>query len=77
MKASPVDDEQQDGASAPHDRKAVLGQTLRHRILSMELAPGASLDEAAGDIVLAHVLLARRNMASYVAPDGVDVNIPF
>lgn len=47
MKASTVDDETQDGANVPHDRKAVLGRTLRHRILSMELAPGASLDEVA------------------------------
>lgn len=29
------------------DRKAALGQTLRQRILSMELAPGAVVDEAA------------------------------
>ncbi|MBN3724804.1 GntR family transcriptional regulator [Burkholderia sp. Ac-20379] len=47
MNASTVDDEPQDGASVPLDRKAVLGRTLRHRILSMELAPGASLDEVA------------------------------
>ena len=33
--------------------------------------------EAAGEIVRAHVYLARRNMASYVAPDGVDVKIDF
>ncbi|SIT36606.1 GntR domain-containing protein (fragment) [Paraburkholderia piptadeniae] len=33
--------------------------------------------EAAGEIVRAHVYLARRNMASYVAPDGVDVPIDF
>lgn len=32
---------------APMDRKAVLGETLRQRILSMELAPGAVLDEVA------------------------------
>ncbi|MDN8035899.1 GntR family transcriptional regulator [Burkholderia vietnamiensis] len=33
--------------------------------------------QAAGEIVSAHVYLARRNMASYVAPDGVDVSIAF
>lgn len=34
-------------AEAPVDRKAVLGESLRQRILSMELAPGAVLDEVA------------------------------
>lgn len=29
------------------DRKAVLGEALRRRILSMELAPGAVVDELA------------------------------
>lgn len=32
---------------APLDRKAVLGEALRRRILSMELAPGAVVDEIA------------------------------
>ncbi|AET92072.1 GntR domain-containing protein [Burkholderia sp. YI23] len=37
-----------DDAQAPsQDRKATLAQALRHRILRMELAPGASLDEVA------------------------------
>lgn len=31
----------------PSDRKAVLGDTLRRRIVSMELAPGAVVDEMA------------------------------
>jgi DNA-binding GntR family transcriptional regulator len=31
----------------PQDRKAVLAQALRRRILSMELAPGAVVDELA------------------------------
>lgn len=31
----------------PPDRKAVLGETLRHRIVNMELAPGAVVDEMA------------------------------
>lgn len=34
-------------ADAPVDRKAILGDTLRRRILSMELAPGAVVDELA------------------------------
>ncbi|WP_156992359.1 GntR family transcriptional regulator [Paraburkholderia oxyphila] len=33
--------------------------------------------EAAGSVVLAHVNLARRNMAAYVAPEGVDVPFEF
>ncbi|QTD94664.1 GntR family transcriptional regulator [Burkholderia anthina] len=33
--------------------------------------------QAAGEIVSAHVYLARRNMASYVAPEGVDVSLDF
>jgi DNA-binding GntR family transcriptional regulator len=36
-----------DGQSPSQDRKGALGQALRHRILMMELAPGASLDEVA------------------------------
>lgn len=35
------------GAEAPQDRKAVLAEALRRRILSMELAPGAVVDELA------------------------------
>jgi DNA-binding GntR family transcriptional regulator len=38
---------QQVVAEAPIDRKAVLGDALRRRILSMELAPGAVVDELA------------------------------
>ncbi len=34
-------------ADLPVDRKAVLGEALRRRILSMELAPGAVVDELA------------------------------
>jgi DNA-binding GntR family transcriptional regulator len=34
-------------SDAPPDRKSTLAETLRHRILSMELAPGAVLDEVA------------------------------
>ncbi|MEM5313627.1 GntR family transcriptional regulator [Paraburkholderia sp. JHI869] len=33
--------------------------------------------EAAGEVVLAHVNLARRNMAAYVAPEGVSVPFEF
>ena len=33
--------------------------------------------EAAGEIVRAHVFLARRNMASYVTPEGIDVPFDF
>lgn len=36
-----------DGPASSLDRKGSLAQSLRHRILSMELAPGASLDEVA------------------------------
>lgn len=32
-------------AAAPTDRKAALGEALRHRILSMEMRPGAVVDE--------------------------------
>ncbi len=35
------------GPDAPVDRKALLGATLRRRIVSMELAPGAVVDEMA------------------------------
>lgn len=35
------------GATPAPDRKAALGQMLRQRILTMELAPGAILDEVA------------------------------
>jgi DNA-binding GntR family transcriptional regulator len=34
-------------AAQPTDRKSVLAEALRHRILSMELAPGAVVDELA------------------------------
>lgn len=34
-------------AEVPADRKTVLGDTLRRRILSMEMAPGAVVDEMA------------------------------
>lgn len=47
MKRS-VEELDRDDAQAPsQDRKATLAQALRHRILRMELAPGASLDEVA------------------------------
>lgn len=36
-----------DGGEVPVDRKVALGDALRRRILSMELAPGAVLDEVA------------------------------
>ena len=36
--------EPQASADLPVDRKAVLGEALRRRILSMELAPGAVVD---------------------------------
>ncbi|BBP99245.1 transcriptional regulator [Burkholderia sp. SFA1] len=43
-----VEELDRDDAQAPsQDRKATLAQALRHRILRMELAPGASLDEVA------------------------------
>lgn len=35
------------GTDAPVDRKAALAETLRRRIVSMELAPGAVVDEMA------------------------------
>ncbi|HDR9502526.1 MULTISPECIES: GntR family transcriptional regulator [Burkholderia cepacia complex] len=47
MKANLVEVEREDAQSPALDRKAVLAQTLRHRILSMELQPGATLDEVA------------------------------
>lgn len=47
MKANFVETERDDAQSPSLDRKAVLAQTLRHRILSMELQPGATLDEVA------------------------------
>ena len=47
MKASVVEFDREDGQTPSPDRKAALGQALRHRILSMELAPGSSLDEVA------------------------------
>lgn len=34
-------------AEVPQDRKAVLAEALRRRIMSMELAPGAVVDELA------------------------------
>lgn len=37
----------QASSDMPVDRKAVLGVALRRRILSMELAPGAVVDELA------------------------------
>ncbi|WP_232471036.1 GntR family transcriptional regulator [Caballeronia hypogeia] len=36
-----------DEQASPRDRKAALGQVLRHRILTMKLAPGSTLDELA------------------------------
>ncbi|MPW19759.1 FCD domain-containing protein [Paraburkholderia sp. CNPSo 3157] len=47
MKANVVELDREDGQASSLDRKAALGQALRHRILSMEMAPGASLDEVA------------------------------
>jgi DNA-binding GntR family transcriptional regulator len=47
MKANVVEIDREDGQASSMDRKSALGQALRHRILSMELAPGASLDEVA------------------------------
>ncbi len=44
---APVEAEQIREAAVPIDRKAVLAETLRRRILSMELAPGAVVDEIA------------------------------
>ena len=37
----------QPGSEAPVDRKALLGEALRRRIVSMELPPGAVVDEMA------------------------------
>ncbi|WP_321885560.1 GntR family transcriptional regulator [Paraburkholderia bannensis] len=45
MKTSP--DESQNDSTVPTDRKAVLAETLRRRIVSMELKPGAVVDELA------------------------------
>ncbi|SAK90395.1 GntR family transcriptional regulator [Caballeronia hypogeia] len=47
MKTNVIEIDQGDGQAPSQDRKASLAQSLRHRILSMELAPGASLDEVA------------------------------
>lgn len=47
MKANVVEIDREDGPASSQDRKGALGQALRHRILSMELAPGATLDEVA------------------------------
>jgi DNA-binding GntR family transcriptional regulator len=47
MKSRDIGIDQEDGLAPSQDRKANLAQSLRHRILSMELAPGASLDEVA------------------------------
>ncbi|AOK02161.1 GntR family transcriptional regulator [Burkholderia vietnamiensis] len=47
MKMNLVETGRDDALSPTLDRKAVLAQTLRHRILSMELQPGATLDEVA------------------------------
>ncbi|HEX7935823.1 MAG TPA: GntR family transcriptional regulator [Paraburkholderia sp.] len=47
MKANVVEIDREAGQALSPDRKSALGQALRHRILSMELAPGASLDEVA------------------------------
>ncbi|SIT38419.1 GntR domain-containing protein [Paraburkholderia ribeironis] len=47
MKANVVEIDREEGQSSSQDRKAALGQALRHRILSMELAPGSTLDEVA------------------------------
>lgn len=46
MKASPNIDPDAEPA-APTDRKAALGEALRHRILNMEMRPGAVVDELA------------------------------
>lgn len=47
MKANVVEIDREEGQASSQDRKAALGQALRHRILSMELAPGSTLDEVA------------------------------
>ena len=47
MKANVIEMDRAEGHAPSQDRKASLAQTLRHRILSMELAPGATLDEVA------------------------------
>jgi DNA-binding GntR family transcriptional regulator len=47
MKSSLAETDRDDGQAPSQDRKAALGEALRHRILSMELAPGSSLDEVA------------------------------
>ncbi|RDV00273.1 GntR family transcriptional regulator [Trinickia dinghuensis] len=47
MKQNVVEIDREDGQASSLDRKGALGQALRHRILSMELAPGATLDEVA------------------------------
>lgn len=47
MKANVVEIDREDGQASSQDRKATFGQALRHRILSMELAPGSTLDEVA------------------------------
>ncbi|HKR40528.1 MAG TPA: GntR family transcriptional regulator [Paraburkholderia sp.] len=46
MKASPNIDQDTETA-APTDRKSALGEALRHRILNMEMRPGAVVDELA------------------------------
>lgn len=49
-KTSPKTDKENDSAAfaeIPADRKAVLGETLRRRIVSMEMAPGSVVDEMA------------------------------
>jgi DNA-binding GntR family transcriptional regulator len=47
MKPNVVEIDREEAGAPSQDRKANLAQSLRHRILSMELAPGASLDEVA------------------------------
>ena len=47
MKTNVIEMDQREEQVPSQDRKATLAQSLRHRILSMELAPGASLDEVA------------------------------
>jgi DNA-binding GntR family transcriptional regulator len=47
MKTRVVGSDPDEGQAPSQDRKAKLAQSLRHRILSMELVPGASLDEVA------------------------------
>jgi len=46
MKASPHLDPDAE-AAPPTDRKSALGEALRHRILNMEMRPGAVVDELA------------------------------